>query len=48
MNFMANVSHKRGNTSMSEFKLQAPYVPIGEQPQAIEELVNTRWMGSVL
>ena len=36
---MAHASHKRGNTPMSEFKLQAPYVPTGDQPQAIEELV---------
>ena len=37
---MANTSHKRGDTSMPEFKLQAPYVPTGDQPQAIEELVK--------
>ena len=25
---------------MNEFKLKAPYKPTGDQPQAIEELVN--------
>ena len=47
IHYIFNYNQKAGNEksqmegfTMNEFKLTAPYKPTGDQPQAIEELVN--------